>query len=355
MTKLRKIGLSALCGSLAAVAANAGALDVSGGATVTYSSNEKETTGNPLGMASAVSFAGSGELDGGQSVSLAIDNNDKSAFSVASMSLGTNSIGTFKLSLGTGGVGIDSYDDKMPSAWEETWGTSLGSGVDLISGVGGSTSLEWKLPTVGGATLAVAVAPVNDGVQSSDKSGSGAAGGENKGLGYDVTLNINPQVGGDLVSGLNIFGGYSETEKTNPDLKAGSNNDHNEDVREGTVGFTYAFGPIEAGMQVSGEYLGSRGATGTSEVFGYKNTMWGVAFNVNDSLSISYAELKSRKGFEQAENTSVDMELESLQVSYTMGGASIKIAETDGSNVLYDTSTAFADRKATTIALTLAF
>ena len=33
MNKLGKIGLSALCGSLAAVAANAGALDVSGGAT----------------------------------------------------------------------------------------------------------------------------------------------------------------------------------------------------------------------------------------------------------------------------------------------------------------------------------
>ena len=142
MNKLRKIGLSALCGSLAAVTANAGELSVSGGATVTYSSNSKETTGNPIGMASAVGFKGSGELDGGQTVDLAIDNNDKSAFSVASMSLGTNSIGTFKVSLATGGVGLDSYDDKMPSAWEETWGTSLGTSVNLISGVGGSPGLK---------------------------------------------------------------------------------------------------------------------------------------------------------------------------------------------------------------------
>ena len=354
MTKLRKIGLSALCGSLAAVAANAGSLDVSGGATVTYSSNSKETTGNPLGMASAVSFKGSGELDGGQTVSLNIDNDDKSAFSVASMALGTNNMGTFTLALGTGGVGIDSYDDKMPSAWEETWGTSLGTGVDLISGVGGSTSLEWKLPTVGGITLAAAVAPVNDGVQSSDKSGSGAAGGENKGMGYDVTLNINPAFGGDVLSGLNIFGGYSTTEKTSPSLKAGSNAEVNEDVEEGTVGLTYALGPIEAGIQYTGEYLGARGATSTSEVFGYKNVMWGVAFNVSDNLSVSYAELTSRKGFEQEEQARVDLEVESMQLAYTMGGASIKIAQTDVSNALYST-TASNDKSANTIALTLAF
>ena len=355
MTKLRKIGLSALCGSLAAFSATAGELTVSGGATVTWSQNSKETTGNPLGMASAVSFAGSGELDGGQTVSLAIDNDDKSAFSVASMSLGTNSIGTFKLSLGTGGVGVDSYDDKMPSAWEETWGTSLGTGVDLISGVGASTSLEWTLPTVGGVTLAAAVAPVNDGVQSNDKSGSGAAGGEAKGMGYDVTININPQIGGDVLSGLNIFGGYSTTEKTNPSLKAGSNAETNEDVEEGTLGFTYAIGPIEIGTQVTGEYLGARGASSNTEVAGYKNVMWGVAFNINDNLSISYAELDSRKMWEnQGTNESVELNTESMQLAYTVGGASIKIAETDVAQALYSTATT-ADKEGTTVALTLAF
>ena len=355
MTKLRKVGLSALCGSLAAFSATAGELTVSGGATATWSSNSQETTGNPLGMASAVSFAGSGELDGGQTVSLAIDNNDRSAFSVASMSLGTNSIGTFKLSLGTGGVGVDSYDDKMPSAWEETWGTSLGTGVDLISGVGASTSLEWTLPTVGGVTLAAAVAPVNDGVQSNDKSGSGSVGGEAKGMGYDVTININPQIGGDVLSGLNIFGGYSTTEKTNPSLKSGTNAETNEDVEEGTVGFTYAIGPIEFGTQVTGEYLGARGATSNTEVAGYKNVMWAVAFNINDNLSVSYAELDSKKMWEnQGTNESVELTTESMQLAYTVGGASIKIAETDVAQALYSTATT-ADKEGTTVALTLAF
>jgi hypothetical protein len=57
MNKLTKVGCSALCGSLAAIsAANAGDLSVTGGADVTYTSLGSQTTGNPFGMASAVTF-----------------------------------------------------------------------------------------------------------------------------------------------------------------------------------------------------------------------------------------------------------------------------------------------------------
>ena len=64
MNKLTKVGCSALCGSLAAIsAANAGDLSVTGGANLTYMSHGTEVTGNPYGMAAAVTFKGSGELD----------------------------------------------------------------------------------------------------------------------------------------------------------------------------------------------------------------------------------------------------------------------------------------------------
>ena len=50
MDKLNKIGLSALCGSLAAIAsAQAGEMTVKGGATATYSNNTGTTSGNPIG------------------------------------------------------------------------------------------------------------------------------------------------------------------------------------------------------------------------------------------------------------------------------------------------------------------
>ena len=136
MNKLNKIGLSALCGSLACVAsANAGEISVSGSTQATWVSNEGSTTGNPLGLNTGLTFSGSGELDGGQKVALTITHADKNAFSAASMSLTTNNFGQIRVALADGGSGIDAYDDKMPTAWEETWGAGLGTGIDLISGV----------------------------------------------------------------------------------------------------------------------------------------------------------------------------------------------------------------------------
>ena len=83
--------------------------------------------------------------------------------------------------------------------------------------------------------------------------------------------------------------------------------------------------------------------------------MWALAFNVNDNLSLSYAEMDSKKLWEnQGSNESVQMEVESYQIAYTMGGASFKIAETEVGQALYST-TASNDKDATTIAVTLAF
>ena len=66
MNKLTKIGVSALCGSLATVAsAQAGEMTVAGSASATYMSLTDEVTGNPLGMATGMTFTGTGELDNG--------------------------------------------------------------------------------------------------------------------------------------------------------------------------------------------------------------------------------------------------------------------------------------------------
>ena len=81
MKKITRLGLSALCGSLAmASAANAGDISVTGSAEITYLTVDGNTTGHPFGMKSNLGFSGSGELDGGQKVALTIDNTDKSAF-----------------------------------------------------------------------------------------------------------------------------------------------------------------------------------------------------------------------------------------------------------------------------------
>ena len=86
MNKLTKIGVSALAGSLAAVSVgNAGSMTVKGGATVSWTQNEGEVTGNPLGMNSGLTFTGSGELDNGSTVTLTLTQADQTAYSAGSV------------------------------------------------------------------------------------------------------------------------------------------------------------------------------------------------------------------------------------------------------------------------------
>ena len=73
MNKLTKVGCSALCGSLAAIAsADAGTLTATGGADLTFTSLSDQVTGNPYGMGSNITFKGSGELDNGWTFDLTI-------------------------------------------------------------------------------------------------------------------------------------------------------------------------------------------------------------------------------------------------------------------------------------------
>ena len=54
----------------------------------------------------------------------------------------------------------------------------------------------------------------------------------------------------------------------------------------------------------------------------------------------------------QSNASNVQAEVDSVQMSYSMGGASIIVAETDGDNLLYNSAN---DKGSTTVALTLAF
>ena len=340
MTKITKIGLSALCGSLAAlVSANAGEISVAGGATATYSQTGGDD-GNPIGLNSGLTFTGSGELDGGQTFALTITQADQTAFSAGSLVLTTNNFGKIRVALADGGSGIDAYDDKMPTAWEETWGTSVGTGVDLISGVGASTNIGWVSPTMAGITLSAAWAGANDGAVNNDK---GTSGGTGVGRGYDLMLNVNPQMG-DTLSGLNVFVGGSVTEG-----EGTSGTLSHQDREEVVAGFTMALGPVTAGFQRTGEFGGEIAVDALDY---YDNTSWGVSFNVNDDLSISYAELESTKKITGSPKNT--MEAESIQIAYSMGGASIKLADTEVTNAVYSTA-ASADKDGMTLALSLAF
>ena len=74
MTNLKKLGLTALAGSLVASTAYAGALDVAGAAKVSYTSaDETESGGNPFSMTRDITFSGSGETDQGWTITASIE------------------------------------------------------------------------------------------------------------------------------------------------------------------------------------------------------------------------------------------------------------------------------------------
>ena len=336
MNKLTKIGVSALCGSLAAVsAANAGELAVTGSATATWSSVEGSTTGNPIGIASDITYKGSGELDNGTTFSVTIDDADKSAFSAAQISMDIPGVGVINIDQG-GGTGIDRYDDMMPTAWEEVNGTAVGMGLQTVSGAGGSTDIEWGAPAgllPDGMTAHVSWAPAVGGTAANDKG----QGGDTAGTGDGVDVAISHT---GMADGLKVFLGYSEI-----DQSAKADGD-----RTGTVaGFTYAVGGFTLGYQVSKDSNQTKSASATSF---YDNQAYGISFAVNDDLSISYGSHKSEAN--RTNNTSVELEGTSIQLAYTMGGATIKIAETSVDNASYSTATS-KDIDGTTLALSLAF
>ena len=342
MNKLTKIGASALCGSLAfAASAHAGSMNVSGGATATYSSVGGAVTGNPIGMNSGLTFTGSGELDNGTTFSLTLTDADQSAFSGGNINIVTPSFGAFKIN-SSGGGGIDRYDDKMPTAWEETNGTAVGTGLQTVAGVGGTQHIDWTAPAglLGdNLSLHVAYAMTAGAGIANDKASSGDSAGQ--GRGWDIALSHS-----GVVDGAEVFLGYSNIEQAKTVADGlGRTGDRSQYV----YGFTYAAGSFTVGYQYSRDNLQS---AGPSAVSFYENNAYGVSFQVNDDLSLSYGSHESEAN--KTNSTNVSNDAYSLQLAYSMGGASLKIAETHVDNANYQTGAA-NDIDGTTIALTLAF
>ena len=170
-------------------------------------------------------------------------------------------------------------------------------------------------------------APSSGAGDSSSGGSSGIAG-----TGWDLTLEASSDLTG--VDGLTIYGGISEVEQYQEATTV------NGDREETVIGFKYAMGGFTVGYQVTDE---DTGITATS---GYDNTSYGITFSVNDDLSIGYAHTES----DLAGNTT-DAEASSYQISYTMGGATISVAEVDVDNSGYSAGS----KEATVLQLGLAF
>ena len=119
MTNLKKLGLSALAGSLVAMSAQAGEMAVTGSANVTLKQGATDNSNKSFGSDKDVAFTGSGELDNGWTFVVSTLTTDALAVSSSYTSLTMGSLGTISTGTHTGGASYK-YDEEVPQAYEQT-------------------------------------------------------------------------------------------------------------------------------------------------------------------------------------------------------------------------------------------
>jgi outer membrane protein OmpU len=303
MTNLKKIGLTALAGSLVATSAFAGSLSVSGGAKLSYTSKQGTTdiaglgsTGNRFGMQKLMSFNGSGELDNGNTVSLYHGMTVEGAQSSSTLTYDMGDMGKIMYTDAAGGLGIAGIDDLMPTAVEEPWdglgGTKNGYAAHASSG------FEYTNTSVDGVDVQVAYSP-----KSQAANDDGGISGEG---GLKSAASVAVQYTG--IEGANIFFGTGSNGAT-----ATTENDYD------TMGVKYSMGAATVGLQRTDV---DPAAGGDEE-----NTAYGISFAVNDDLSISYGESTVEVA------GSVDQEISGMSIGYSMGGLTLQAHANEGDNV----------------------
>jgi len=290
MTNLKKLGLTALAGSLVATSGFAGEMSVSGTAKVSYTSGDTlAVTGNPWSASNALSFSGGGELDNGMNVSVSIATDTGSTtFSSSNLVLDMGDAGKFAVSKEmSSGHGYNAYMDKMPTAGEEVWDDMSGEANGRV-GMEDNGTISYG-NTVGGANFSVAYNK-DSSANGSDKS---------------IAVDYSP------VDGLMVF-------VARADISSGTTVVTDKHT---TFGGTYTAMGATVGMQKTS--LAKNAANSDVD-----RTHIAASFAVNENLSVSYG--MSTVEFETA--GSVDQEDSGFAASYTMGSMSFSASSNKSDN-----------------------
>ena len=302
MNNIKKIGLTALAGSLVAISAQAAEMTVSGATMLTYTSEDStEVTGNPFGMKTNLSFKASGEVNGYNVSYMQTSADQFAGMSSARLSVDMGDMGKLIVDQGfVSATGLGTIDDKTPTAAEEIWDGLDGKTVGGLVGAAGSSGVFNYINTFSGVKLNAA-ARKGSGTKNSDGASSGA--GQSA---WDFALTTDGEMLG--VDGLAIGAGYGEAE--NGSVGTGGDDAH------ASAFANYSVGPVTFGYQMS--YI-EHNLIGTDNE---ETTAWGLAFNVNENLSISYGERDVV--FKGQGSGDITEKGDGIAVAYTMG--SMKIA-----------------------------
>jgi len=335
MKNITKVGLSALAGALAFTSVNAGEMSLSGSMEASYTKKGgHNTSSQPLGMDKELSITGSGELDNGVSVAYKQTTSDALAFNDSELVFtGVPMLGDGSIALTSTGSPISAIDDVTPTAFEEANAT-VGS-IDDVNGSDGTYGLRYTLADAFGTGVKVDAMYFYQhgaGDANADNGTASAEGGKQDG--YEVTL----QGSVPMVDGLSVGAGYAHL---NNHAAAGNVDDKDQD--EGTAYVKYSVGALSLGAQRSVVNIASAN-TNT-----FHTDYIGISYAISDNLSVSYNEIESTKESDAGE---VEQDMDSISLSYTMGGMTIGIVDAEADNAAY---TSGRTQSARSVSMSIAF
>ena len=308
MNNIKKIGLSALAGSLAITSAHAVEYSMSGDAIIKFASSDspkaaQSANGKGIGVDTDLAFTASGDLDNGYTISFfqSVDTHGALSNSSSQVTVGMGSMGTLQFN-NISGAKANGIDDVMPAAYNETWDglTLAGNNPSFFGASTASGSIDYRIPAMemAGATINASVTfdpNADEGAPTAGGVGTTTVGGT------AYTLEIAHE------SGLSIGGGLESIDNST-DGVTGS------DEENVTAYAKFAMGPLSVGYQEAYQNSANGGEDNEAEFMG-------VAYTSGD-LSVSYGE-SSLTNHGIGTTTSVEREMDSIQFSYTMGAMTI--------------------------------
>ena len=310
MNNLKKVGLTALAGSLVAVTAHAGDVSVSGGASMTmknHTGNSDTSKGKTLKMGNQLTFTGGGELENGLTVgiSFVIDQGDDTAasngpFDSHSVQVSSDTLGTLKMA----GEGTnDAAGSVDTTAAGDIWNYTFTGFTDPLAATSNSGTLKYTTPELtDGLTLVGSYSP------KSTTTASGTS------VGYGLNYSG--------IDGLTINLATGENNAT-----TGSEADLN------VMKASYAYGPVT--VAVSNNEYDATAATDNQEVSSYA-----ISYTVSENISVSYG---SETHEDDATAAVEDAEITSYSASYTAGGMTLSAIAIKAENEDFTSTVADSD------------
>jgi outer membrane protein OmpU len=296
MNKFKKIGLTALAGSLVATTAFAGEMSVNGNASLTAKNNNGVDGGKSFTMGNQLTFTGGGELDNGLNVALSfvLDHGDNvaSGFDSHSIKISSDALGTFTFAGdGTGNAQSALDTTAAGDIWDNgfKYGATRATAYAAPKGsdAANNKSINWSLPSVvDGLAAAVSYSGSTTGVDSTTAYGLTYTGVEGLSVSYGAGEVGATADKGDITS-----------------MKA-----------------SYAMGSFTAAVSVNEADM----TTAADE----EQTSFKLSYTVTDDLSVSYGEETH-----ETTGSTTDEEFESVSVSYTTGGMTITASNNEAKNL----------------------